>query len=293
MHEAMEQQTISIAKAGITAELQSRCAILGAANPKDGRFTEYASIAEQIDLPPPLLSRFDIIFALTDKPDAERDRVLAAHILDVHHAGAIQAYMEHHPDGAYTEDDAQEAILKIEPPYDREFLRKYIAYAKRTCYPVMRPEASQHLQDHYVTIRRNAAAEGGPVPMTARQLEALVRISEASARARLSNEVGIEDSTRAIRIVDYWLNKVARSDGALDIDMVASGTGHSQRERIASILKAIRELAGDDPAGAAFEDIVSRAAAEGIEEAKVRETIDRLKDQGRIFEKRHNRFGVT
>ncbi|MGH7319992.1 MAG: hypothetical protein ACRELA_10275, partial [Candidatus Rokuibacteriota bacterium] len=255
-----------------------------------------STVADQIDLPPALLSRFDVIFALTDKPDPERDRVLASHILDVHHAGAIAAYLEHHPEGVYTEEDAQEATARIRPPIERDFLRKYIAYAKRTCYPVLTPEAQQRLQDYYVNIRRAAAGEGsGPVPMTARQLEALVRLSEASARVRLSNEVGVDDANRAIAIVEYWLNKVARADGVLDIDIVASGTSTSQRERIAAVLKHIRELAAGDAEGlgAAYDDVVARAAADRIEEAKVRETIERLKQQGRIYEKRANRFKLT
>ena len=165
IHEALEQQTISIAKAGIMATLNSRCSVLAAANPKFGRFDRYKSIAEQIDLPSPILSRFDLIFIIEDKPNAERDHDLAGHILKIHQDSTIP--------------------YVIEP----ELMRKYIAYARKSVQPTLTKEAAEVLQDFYVTMRSGAIDEESPVPITARQLEALVRLAEASARIRLSNEV--------------------------------------------------------------------------------------------------------
>lgn len=284
MHEAMEQQTISIAKAGIQAELMSRCAILGAANPKFGRFDQNVPLADQINMAPALMSRFDVIFTLTDKPDSDRDGHLADHIMKVHKAGAIREYRSHHEEGLFTQEDEDDAITVVEPPVDKQFMRKYIAYAKRTCFPVMTPESHERLRNYYVSIRRDAASEeGGRVPLTARQLEALVRLTEASARVRLSPYAELVDAQRAIDIVEYWLRKISGGSGIMDIDLVASGVGHSQRERIRIVLDIIRVLSADHREGAPHEEIVTEAAQRGITETDVENTIRSLKVRGTIY----------
>jgi len=285
MHEAMEQQTVSIAKAGIQAELRSRCAILGAANPKFGRFDPNQPLAEQITLEPALMSRFDVIFTLTDRPDEEDDNELAEHIMNVHRAGAIRQNREQHDETPYSAEDEEEASLVIEPPATKEFLRKYVAFARRNCFPVLTDEALGHLQDYYVKIRGQAGGdEGGRIPLTPRQLEALVRLTEASARMRLSEEAEIEDAQRAIDIVEYWLRKIGGGSGLMDIDLVASGVGHSQRERIRILIDIIRELSEENPEGAPREDVISRAAEKGIGEHQVEDTIRMLKNQrGTIY----------
>ncbi|MDX1611456.1 MAG: ATP-binding protein, partial [Candidatus Thermoplasmatota archaeon] len=284
MHEAMEQQTISIAKAGIQAELQSRCSILGAANPKFGRFDSNVPIAEQITMAPALMSRFDVIFTLTDNPEAEFDGELAQHIMGVHRAGAINAYRDHHEEGMFTEEDQEEASLVMDPPVNKEFFRKYVAYAKRTCFPVLTNEARDHLRDYYVRIRKESnAEEGGAVPLTARQLEALVRLSEASAKIRLSNTVEVADAKRAIDVVEYWLRRISGASGIMDIDLVASGVGHSQRERARIIREIIEDLSGMSAAGAPKDEIMAQAAQKGITEADVESTLAMLKRSGTIY----------
>ena len=279
MHEAMEQQTVSIAKAGIQAELRSRCAILGAANPKFGRFDPNQPLAEQITMEPALMSRFDVIFTLTDDPEEEKDRELADHIMGVHRAGAIREYRDRHEEGLFTEDDQEEANQVVEPPVDEDFLRKYVAYARRECFPVLTEEAREHLQDYYVQIRGEGGEDSGRIPLTPRQLEALVRLTEASARIRLSNEAELEDAQRAIDIVEYWLRKIGGGSGLMDIDLVASGVGHSQRERIRILLDIVRELSEENPDGAPYDVIVAQAAERGITEHQVEDTIKMLKNQ--------------
>ena len=161
IHEALEQQTISIAKAGIMATLNSRCSVLAAANPKFGRFDSYKSLAEQIDLPSTILSRFDLTFVVEDKPEEEKDRSLARHILNTH-----------------KEDNMH---FEIDP----ELLRKYIAYARRNIHPVLTDKAMDVLEEFYVSMRNNSIDDDSPVPITARQLEAIIRLSEASAKIKL------------------------------------------------------------------------------------------------------------
>ncbi len=281
IHESLEQGTISVAKAGITATLQSRCAVLGAANPKYGRFDENRNIAEQIDLPPALLSRFDAIFTMTDRPDSEYDRSVASHILKVHRRGEIRLHdvPEKIPDmDTKSIMDETEGLV---PDMDIEFLRKYIAFSKRIT-PVLSTEAMRTLETYYVNIRKLGEGEESSVPITARQLEALIRLAESSARARLSVIVMTEDAERAIKIVEYYLNKVASEGGRRDIDLIATGTSKSQREQIYVLRGLVQQLA-DERRGVSLEELIQKAASDNISEERVRALVKRLSDAGEVY----------
>ncbi|UCE91995.1 MAG: minichromosome maintenance protein MCM [Methanobacteriota archaeon] len=281
IHESLEQGTISVAKAGITATLQSRCAVLGAANPKYGRFDENRSIAEQIDLPPALLSRFDAIFTMTDRPDSEYDRSMASHILKVHRRGEIRL---HELPEDIPEVDAQSIMGETEsfiPAMEVEFLRKYVAFSKRII-PVMAEDAMRTLETYYVGIRKLGEGEESSVPITARQLEALIRLAEASARARLSPIVRTEDAEKAIKIVEYYLNKVASEGGRRDIDLIATGTSRSQREQI-YVLRSLVQQLGDERRGVSLEELIQKASPDNISEERVRSLIKRLSDAGEVY----------
>jgi len=287
IHEAMEQQRISVAKAGITAVLQSRCAVLAAANPKFGRFDEHKYISEQIDLPPALLSRFDIIFSMIDRPQADRDRELADHILKGHRVGEIRKRREA---GLVTEE-----TQALEEPYtphlNPDFLRKYVAYAKRI-YPIMTTEAMSVIEKKYLDIRKTGEAAGSSVPITPRQLEAIIRLAEAGARIRLSEAVTVDDADRAVRIVEYWMGKVAGEEGRFDIDIIQTGISQSQREQIISIRDIINELAG--PEGVAdYEDIVRLAQERGIPPAKVDSWLKRWAQEGEIYSPVKNKYKLV
>ncbi|MBU4190515.1 MAG: minichromosome maintenance protein MCM [Candidatus Thermoplasmatota archaeon] len=296
MHEAMEQQCISVAKAGITATLHSRCALLGAANPKFGRFDTYTPIPEQIDMPPALLSRFDLIFSIEDKPETKKDTEMAEHILRLHYAGEIGMHRQRKENEKYSAEDEEIAMKCVEPEIQPKILRKYIAYSKRTVFPVITKEAETALKDYYLNLRKQGEAENAPVPITPRQLEAFVRLSEASAKMRLSNEVTREDADRAIRIMDYCMRRVYYDYEAdrFDVDVVATGMTHSQRERHVTIVDIIRELSSKSPDGGAdYAEIVERAKDEGIPDDKAEKTIEKLKREGRIFERRNNRYTLV
>jgi replicative DNA helicase Mcm len=287
IHEAMEQQRISVAKAGITAVLQSRCSVLAAANPKFGRFDEHKYLSEQIDLSPTLLSRFDIIFAMIDRPQTERDRELAEHILKGHRVGEIARRRE---TGATTHA-ADDIEVPFTPHFSPDFLRKYVAYAKRI-YPVMTDEAMAAIQKKYLDIRKTGEGAGSSVPITPRQLEAIIRLSEAGARLRLSETVTGEDADRAVRIVEYWMGKVAGEEGRFDIDIIQTGISQSQREQIISIRNIISELAG--PEGVAdYEDIVRIAQERGIPPAKVDAWLKRWAQEGEIYSPAKNKYKLV
>jgi len=296
LHEAMEQQTVSVAKAGINAVLRARCALLGAANPKYGRFDRYTPIAEQIDLSPTLLSRFDLIFVLTDEPDEMRDRMLAEHILRTHEIGEKFEKLRNIASVEYTKEELIRAseLAEIIPSIDPELLRKYIAYAKRTVFPVLSEDAKERITEFYLSLR-SRAKENSAVPVTARQLEALIRLAEASARLRLSDVVEREDVDRVIEIIKHSLGQIAvdPETGEIDIDYAFTGTSKSQRDRIMILKRIIEELETSHDKGAPEEEIIRAAEEEGINERKAKELLKKMREMGDIYSPRNGYYRLA
>ena len=263
LHEALEQQTVSIAKAGIMATLNSRCSVLAAANPKFGRFDRFKVLAEQIDLPAPILSRFDLIFVVEDKPSIEKDSELAQHILEIHKANTIN--------------------YEIEP----ELLRKYIAYARKHVNPVLTEEANTVLKEFYVTTRNSNTDEESAVPITARQLEAIIRLAEASAKIKLKETVDKEDAEKAVRLQLACLKEVGvdPETGEIDIDRVEGGTPKSDRDKLKKVTDEIEYLEEEYAGKAPVNVLISNMADKySISEDKVESIIRNLKQKGIIYE---------
>ena len=187
IHEAMEQQTISIAKAGITTILNARTSVLAAANPIFGRYDDLKSPGENIDFQTTILSRFDMIFIVRDEHERGRDERIARHVMGIHMGGRG------------TEEVAESAI-----PVDK--MKRYISYCKSRCAPRLSPEAAEKLSSHFVQIRKQVhAAElernaRSSIPITVRQLEAIIRITESLAKMRLSPIATTEHVDEAIRL---------------------------------------------------------------------------------------------
>jgi replicative DNA helicase Mcm len=221
IHEAMEQHTVSVAKGGIVATLNARTAVLAAANPALGRYEPYRTIAENISLPVTILSRFDLIFVLRDVPEKELDTKMSEHILNIHRRGTAP----------------------IEAPVPADLLRKYISYA-RNIKPVLTEEALQRLRDFYLTMRAASETEGSPIAITARQLEALVRLAEARARVACRKEILAEDAEAAIAIMHRSLKEVGIdvTSGKVDIDIIMTGKPKSIRDKLQVVLSAIVEM---------------------------------------------------
>ena len=213
IHEAMEQQTISIAKAGITTVLNSRTSVLAAANPIYGRYDDLKGVGENIDLMSTILSRFDCIFIVRDVRDQERDRSIARHVLGVH----INASMV----------DSNTSV-----DIDASTMKKFITYCRERCAPRLNDEAATLLSGHYVHIRNRVReslkenpGESQVVPITIRQLEALVRLSESLAKMRLSAEASVADVEEAIRLFKVSTIAASQSNPAL---MSVQGTNASE-----------------------------------------------------------------
>ncbi|MFN3528023.1 MAG: ATP-binding protein [Candidatus Altarchaeaceae archaeon] len=262
LHEAMEQGSISAAKAGIVANFKANTSILAAANPKYGRFDSYKSLADQFDIPPTLLSRFDLIFTIRDIIDSAQDQKIAEHILK-----------------AYQKEYEKELSSSV----DVEFLRKYIAYARKNCNPQLTKEAMLRIEEYYLNLRRESKET---VQITPRQLEGLIRLSSASAKLRLSNEITIEDVERAIDLMNYSLEMVAKDEttGKIDVDRVIVGQTKTERDKAKSIIDIIERLTENGKKRAKIEDIIQEAKNQNIEEKDVDKIIERLKKEGKIYE---------
>jgi len=268
LHEALEQQTVTISKANIQATLRAETTLLAAANPKLGRFDPYTPIASQIDLPSTLINRFDLIFPIRDIPSKERDTRIALHVLE----------------GAHNKEIYETEVTP-------EFLRKYISYIKSKIFPVMSKGAITEIKEFYVSLRNSGReTEDGvkPIPISARQLEALIRLSEACARLRLSDQVTREDSKIAIDLLKHCLMQIGfdPETGQIDIDRISSGITASARGKIVTIKEVIASFDGRGVKSIPVEDIIADSAGKGIAEEKVREIIDQLKRSGDIFEPR-------
>ncbi len=266
LHEAMEQNTISIAKANIVATLPAQTAILGGGNPKFGRFDPYMPIKEQIDVPETLLSRFDLKFALRDVPDEEQDEKVAEHILRSRHFGG---------------DD-------VKPEIEGDFLKKYIAYARKNAHPKLTEEAGAMLKDFFVQLRKRTAAEEAPVPITLRQYEALIRLSESSAKIQLRPTVTKEDALRAINLMKASLRQFGfePETGKIDIDRAEGHTSAAQRSKIRTVLDLIEELTISFGKNIPLDELVKRGRAEGI--ANIEDIIKKMLEEGQLFSPKPN-----
>ncbi|KAF8736738.1 hypothetical protein AX14_014061 [Amanita brunnescens Koide BX004] len=218
IHEAMEQQTISIAKAGITTVLNSRTSVLAAANPVFGRYDEGRSPGENIDFQTTILSRFDMIFIVRDEHNETRDRNIARHVMNIH---------MNRPNGTDDTNDSGEI------PLDK--MRRYIAYCKSKCAPRLSPEAQEMLSSHFVTLRQDVQKlerdndERSSIPITIRQLEAIIRISESLAKLTLSPVVQNHHVEEAIRLFKFSTMDAVTSGSA---DGLTRGELNEEMSRI-------------------------------------------------------------
>lgn len=267
LHSALEKQAIPYAKAGLVGSMNARTSLVAGANPKLGKFDPHRPLPDQIDLSPPLLSRFDAIFTIRDIPDQEKDAAMAMHVLKIHRHGLA---------GIIEEAD----LLKLED------LRKYLAYAQHL-RPAIHEELDVFITKKYVDMRTRT--DGSETGITMRQFDAILRMSEASAKLRLSEVVTIDDVERAIAILNEFLKSVATTeDGAIDVTIISTGLGASQRDRIWTMMEVFRSI--QIGTGATKEDLKMNLEAKGYPLDKFDADFDRLKSDGKIYERHENHF---
>ncbi|KAF1962448.1 DNA replication licensing factor mcm5 [Byssothecium circinans] len=225
IHEAMEQQTISIAKAGITTILNSRTSVLAAANPIFGRYDDMKTPGENIDFQTTILSRFDMIFIVRDEHDRNRDENLAKHVMGIAMGGR-----------------GVEETVQAEIPIEK--MKRYITYCRQKCAPRLSPEAAEKLSSHFVSIRRQVHAsemnanQRSSIPITVRQLEAIIRITESLAKLSLSP---IADESHVDEAIRLFL--------ASTMDAVNHGEGQASKELMDEVNKLEEELRRRMPIG--------------------------------------------
>ncbi len=255
LNQAMQDGKISLARAGFNGEYPADAYVLAAANPKFGRFINTKSTSEQINISSTLLDRFDLIFPIRDERNKENDMKIAKKISE----------------SAKKKEDTQDKE-------NRNFIRKYIAYA-RTIKPKMSDEMDKIINNYYV-LKRGGQSEG--MPIAVRQLQGIRRLAYSSARARLSTSVEKEDVDRAIRLMEYSLNLVARDNktGTIDIDRIGMGD-REEREKKRKLQEILDSFKGRDFTTQQF---LSEAIVKGLSEKEAREFIIKAKRDGRIFE---------
>lgn len=233
MHVAMAQQIVVVDKGGIRAILPAKCSVLAAANPKDGRFDPYKSVGENITFPATLLTRFDLIWLIKDVPDEVHDLQMTDHILKT-----------------------QAGVEEARPPISPDLLKKYVATAKKL-NPIVGEEARKKIREFYFGLRNQSGGSNAPMSITPRQLESLIRLTEASARMYLRKVATQEDALNAIELLQESLIQVGFDavTGAIDIDKVEGRIPKSVRERRDALLSLIEDLSVVGGLGANIDEI--------------------------------------
>lgn len=262
IHEVLEQHTVSVAKGGIVATLNARAAVLAAANPSLGRYDPYRNITDNISLPVTLLTRFDLLFIMKDIPEPDSDRRMSEHILTLHRLKTTPE----------------------EPPLLPDLLRKYIAYAKRV-EPVLSEEAVNEIRQYYLKMRSMSGSSESPVVITPRQLEALVRLSEARARSFLRDRVEAEDARSIIRLMTLSLQDVGidTSTGKMDIDVIMTGKPKSLRDKMQVVLSTFADL--EKQLGIVEDSTLYQALSRKVDvtDEDARRLVDQLVKEGILY----------
>ncbi|RNJ78249.1 MAG: ATPase [Nitrosopumilus sp. H13] len=267
LHEVMEQQSASIAKGGIVATLNARTSILAAANPMYGKYDPFKNITENVNLPIPLLTRFDLIFVVRDIPTREKDEKIARHIIDLHA-----------PQGT----DRRSVV-------DADLLTKYLAYAKRGD-PSLTKEAEKKILDYYLEMRNVESEE--MITVTPRQLEGIIRLSTARARLLLKDVVEEEDADRAIFLIQSMLQDAGVDVNTGKVDLgVLQGKPRSEVSKMQLFMDVLRQLETDNkmpvPEKAFVAELIK---TEKFDEEEAHKYIQKMKNESTIYESRPGHY---
>ncbi len=267
LHEVMEQQSASIAKGGIVATLNARTSILAAANPMYGKYDPFKNITENVNLPIPLLTRFDLIFVVRDIPSKEKDEKIARHIIE-----------RYTPQGT----DNRSVI-------DIDLLTKYLSYAKRGT-PNMTKEAEDKILEYYLQMRNVESEE--MITVTPRQLEGIIRLSTARARLLMKNEVELEDAERAIFLLQSMLEDAGVDVNTGKVDLgVLQGKPRSEVSKMQLFMDVLRGLEGDNKVPVEEKMFVRELEkSDKFTEDEARNYIRRMLREASIYESRPGHY---
>ena len=277
--EPLESQQIHINKAGIDMTLPARCATLAACNPRFGNFDPNQSVMEQIGLAPQMIDRFDLIFPLQRDYDLSMHEAIANHIIE---------------EGNNLIEGKKEKIEINGVELSVDFVSKYIVYAEQI-NPKIGKKPKEMIIKYYLKLI-NSAKSNNSLPVSPRQLNAILRLAEAHAKARLSDVVEVVDAQQAIEIMDECFNKVAYDPetGQYDIGKMY-GTTHTQQRKMANVVKIIEELQALSDNRLAQEQNIIEIAKEkyDIDEVEVDKLLEQLKKVGEIISPRFGYYKTT
>ena len=270
LHEVMEQQTASIAKGGIVATLNARTSILAAANPMYGKYDPFKNITENVNLPIPLLTRFDLIFVVRDQPSKERDEKIAKHIIDLHTPQGI---------------DSRSLI-------DSETLTKYVSYAKRVD-PILTKEAETKILDYYLKMRNVDADD--MITVTPRQLEGLIRLATARARLLLKNQVEEEDAQRAIDLLQNMFEDAGIDVNTGKVDLgVLQGKPRSEVSKMQSFMEILQTLEGEPKKPVEESKLIEELVkTEKFTEEEARNIVRKMVREASIYESKPGHYNTV
>ncbi|XP_061965165.1 probable DNA helicase MCM8 isoform X2 [Populus nigra] len=303
--EAMEQQCVSVAKAGLLASLSARTSVLAAANPVGGHYNRAKTVNENLKMSAALLSRFDLVFILLDKPDEVLDKRVSDHIISLHAgygeyspaAKKLRTASLHGSIDMSVRNGSLVSRLRLDPKKDADFaplpgplLRKYIAYARTYVFPRMSKPAAEILQKFYLQLRdHNTSADCTPI--TARQLESLVRLAEARARLELREEVTAQDATDVVEIMKESLyDKYVDEHGVVDFGRSGGMSQQKEAKRFLSALNRQSELQRKDTFS--ISEIYSLADRIGLRVPDIDTFVDNLNSAGYLLKKGPKTFQV-
>ncbi|ETO70854.1 hypothetical protein F441_12578 [Phytophthora nicotianae CJ01A1] len=319
--EAMEQQSISIAKAGIACNLNARTSVIAAANPSGGHYDRSRSVGENLKMKAALLSRFDLVFILLDRPDEERDRLLSEHVMNSHARGKQKSRKRTRDSSATTSwssnsyvdepvngyEDIQESGRRMLShrlrqnaseysmnPVPLYFVRKFIAYARRYVHPRLSSEAAAVLQKKYLELRSAGEGQQNPtdsIPITTRQLESMIRLSQARARAELAETVSAEHAQDVVDIMqECLLDTYITEDGNLDFGR--SGGMSLAKKVKAYVARLMKAAARRNTSLFSMEDLLEVADSMGLKVDDFRDFVDILRNECYLLKKGPGQFKV-
>ncbi|CAO2578646.1 DNA helicase MCM8 [Lemmus lemmus] len=256
--EAMEQQSISLAKAGVVCSLPARTSIIAAANPVGGHYNKAKTVSENLKMGSALLSRFDLVFILLDTPNEQHDHLLSEHVISIRagkqktiSSATVARTLSQDSNTSVLEVVSEKPLserLKVAPgektdPIPHQLLRKYVGYARQYVHPRLSVEAAQALQDFYLELRKQSQRMSSS-PITTRQLESLIRLTEARARLELREEATKEDAEDIIEIMKHsMLGTYSDEFGNLDFERSQHGSGMSNRSTAKRFISALNRIA--------------------------------------------------
>ncbi|NJE02111.1 minichromosome maintenance protein MCM [Thermococcus sp. JdF3] len=270
LHEPMEQGSVYFAKAGLNMVLNARATVIAAANPKFGKINRNKTLPEQIDLPPSLMSRFDLIFTFINTVDEKKDKMVAEAILKRWYEGE-----------------------RIKPPYSPEFLKKLIIYARKKIKTLkLDPQLNEEIQEYYLKLRKRLKNSEG-FSVTPRQLEAVLRLAEAHARMHLHDTVTKEDFEVAVSLLEYSLQRAAiDEEGNVDVTILEIGRSSRQLKLKQKVLEAIERRQASGDWGTPKEDIIEDVQQLGFKRVEVEEMLKELMESEEVYQPRSGYYKI-